>query len=182
MRTIFVDMDGVLSDFEKRFEEKFGLTPQQVREDRKVKRFSKFWHKFIDDEEFAKLDTFPGADKLIFELTALKEKFKLNIAILTSSGGFDRHLDVTNQKIEWLHSQCIDWAPIVVPGKRFKAAFANHNSFLIDDTVTNVGSFVNAGGTAFLHKKTNETIAALEVWLDNKVIYELHSEEENEHY
>jgi len=167
-KTLYVDMDGVLSDFERRYKDKFGMTPQEVRADRAVKRFSTHWKQFIDDAEFATLDTFHGAGTLVTRITRLQEQHKFDIAILTSSGGFDRHFDVAMQKMEWLESQCIDWAPIVVPGKRFKAGFANDKSFLIDDTPANVDNFINAGGHAALHSDVDKTIEELTRWLENK--------------
>ena len=55
MKKLFVDMDGVLADFEKRYRALFGAEPG---EDRDVK-FSERWRYFVDDDNFETLDLFP---------------------------------------------------------------------------------------------------------------------------
>ena len=48
MKKIFVDMDGVITDFNKKYTEMFGRTPAEVRMDRERKQYSEFWHLFVD--------------------------------------------------------------------------------------------------------------------------------------
>ena len=50
---IYVDMDGVIADFSKRYKEKFKVTPEQTRNN---KEFGGYFEKFIDDREFQTLD------------------------------------------------------------------------------------------------------------------------------
>lgn len=162
-KIIFVDMDGVLSDFEKRYLDLFNESPIATR-DRKHERgaYGRNWQAFIDGENFATLDKFTGFETLVSFLNSLS---KVNIKILTSSGGDDRHNDVARQKMEWTKKQGIDWPVVVVPGRRFKAAFANEKTFLIDDTVSNIEGFIASGGSAVLHTNVDDTIKETLLWL-----------------
>lgn len=144
MKTIFVDMDGVLTDFDKRYKEVFGIMPKEAR-DQKEGAFRSYWSSFIEGGNFATLDKFPGADELI---EALNKQTKARVAILTSSGGFDFHNKVLADKVKWLCNAGITWPVCVVPGRRFKAGYASSSSLLIDDTYDIIEAFRNAGGQA----------------------------------
>ena len=164
-KTIFVDMDGVLTDFNKEYMRMFGMTAREVSQDRVNKRFSEYWHKFIDDGAFARLDKHEGADELIAFLNECTSKY--NVCILSSSGGFDRHRDVTDQKLKWLDTHGIRWAAMIVPGKRFKSGFANEHSLLIDDTYEVITAFEDAGGYVIHHAgdQLHLTVDRLKEWL-----------------
>ncbi len=164
MKTIYVDMDGVLSDFDKHYHDMFGIYPRQVRENKVKGQYSDYWNKIIDSRGFANLPLFPGAEELVQYLNGLDRK-KTNICILTSSGGFDRHVDVQLQKLYWLDFYKIKYPAVVVPGRRFKSGFADERSFLIDDTLSNIEEFIAAGGEAVQHTDPKITIPKLEEWL-----------------
>ena len=48
---IYLDMDGVLSDFTKRYQEISGSTPER---DDKSERFGQFFDKFIEEEQIGR--------------------------------------------------------------------------------------------------------------------------------
>ena len=162
MKKIFVDMDGVITDFNKKYTEMFGRTPAEVRADRINKQYSEFWHLFVDRCGFEKLDWHEGGQELICYLEGLKN---VQICILTSAGGFDRHPEVQEQKLNWLRERMVDWPAVVVPGRRFKSGFASSDAFMIDDTPDVITGFCDKGGYGILHTDVNLTIDALSKWL-----------------
>lgn len=155
-RKIFVDMDGVLSDFEARFIHVNGYSPSS-----KKNTWSSFWRNMVDGNHFATLDLMPNAPSLIDYLKNIKG---IDIAILSSSGVFADHSEVQRQKLEWLKSNDIDWPAIIVPGKQYKAGFANSKSLIIDDSLSVITSFRQKAGIAILHddKYSYETIETLD--------------------
>lgn len=162
MKKIFCDMDGVLTDFNKKYTEMFGKSPAEVRADKERKQYSEFWHKFVDRSGFEKLDWHEGGQELIHFLERIPN---VQICILTSAGGFDRHNEVQYQKCEWLDQRMIDWPVVVVPGRRYKSGFASGDAFMIDDTPDVISGFCNNGGSGIIHTNTADTIKALERWL-----------------
>ena len=55
---IYLDMDGVIADFKKKYIEKYGIDP---REAEKHKKFDHYFSDFIATQSFANLDLMPGA-------------------------------------------------------------------------------------------------------------------------
>ncbi len=152
---IYLDMDGVLADFEKRYKELFGTGASGTDRDRK--NFSKNWKEFIRTEQFTTLDRFPGFSELIDYVGMLP----VRIEILSSTGGIPFHSEVSQQKRLWLYNQGIEVPENFVPGRKVKKYYAFQGNLLIDDTPDVVDAFNEAGGIAILHKDVNETISKL---------------------
>ena len=152
---IYLDMDGVLTDFEKRYEELYGVRPDEVQH--RTKHFWDNWQSFIDGGNFTTLEKHPTADKLL----AFVESLNVPVEILSSSGGEANHENVYNQKLTWLKSHDISYKPNIVPGGSKKASFASPWNILVDDTEHVVEKYRAAGGTAVLHYDIDVTIREL---------------------
>lgn len=152
---IYLDMDGVLCDFEKRYTELYNEAPNSSRD---KKNWSKNWTDFVMTKQFETLDIFPGA----IELLLYVRRTELPIEILTSSGGVKYHDLVAEQKDIWLKKQGLAYKRNVVPGRGLKAAYATPDRILIDDTEDVIVAFNKAGGIGILHKEVGETLQTLD--------------------
>jgi len=163
MKKLFIDMDGVLTDFNKHYTKMFGRTPAEVKADRERKEYSEHWHKFVSENGFINLEWHEGGLELVEFLRSIEDRVQL--CILTSAGGFDRQREVAAHKLVWLTMHDIRWPAVVVPGRRYKAGFATGDAFIIDDTPDIIKSFCANGGSGILHKDVEETIPVLERWV-----------------
>jgi hypothetical protein len=164
IKKIYLDMDGVLCDFNKRFEELFSYNPgsEALASERDRKDFSPNWKTFIETKQFATLDWFPGGRELIQYV----ESLRIPIEILSSSGGIKNHSEVRDQKTSWLRARGLLYPINIVPGRRIKKYFSHQGNVLIDDTADVIEEFNQGPGKAILHKDVNETIKALESLLN----------------
>lgn len=151
---IYVDMDGVLCDFEKRYNDRYGNIADH---DRKQKFRSNF-DDFIRTKQFETLDMMPDAVQLIFFLKTLVNIPK---AILSSTAYEETFDEISKQKIKWLDDHLIEWEPNFVPGKRHKYKYATQDSVIIDDTLSVIEDWRKAGGIAIWHKDAMSTISQL---------------------
>lgn len=159
IKKIYLDLDGVLCDFEHRYTKLFGRTPHEARD---KKEFSPDWTKFVEGENFATLPWFEGGE----ELLAFIRKCPVNIEILSSSGGKKFHDEVTAQKLQWLRGHDIGYKANIVPGRRIKAEYASPDAILIDDTPDVIEAFNAAGGHGILHKDLGKTLEKLKELLE----------------
>ena len=162
---LYLDMDGVLCSFEKRYLELFDESPGSSRD---RKNFSSNWIKFIEGENFATLDWNPGGQELLAYVRTIPKN--IEIEMLTSSGGQKYHTEVTIQKTQWLCERGIEFRINTVPGRKLKAEYAKSTSILVDDTPDVIDSFGAAGGIAILHKDVNETISKLKFYCEEYVL------------
>lgn len=152
---IYLDMDGVLTDFEGRYVELFGVRPEETRAGHK--HFWDNWNTFVQGNNFETLDWNKGA----VELLAYVASLKVPVEILSSSGGGDLHDVVVPQKLKWLESRGIPYKANIVPGGAKKAEYAGPWNILIDDTQRVIDTYRKSGGTAILHKEVSDTIEQL---------------------
>lgn len=154
---LYVDMDGVLSDFDTAFRAINGSPNDRV----------KFKQSVMEYKIFRDLNFMPDAEQL---LTHLKTLTDIDIEILTSVGTFDPFVgdEVKKQKKNWLKEKNINYKPNFVRSKSEKSKYAINPygskvpNILIDDSPGCVDPFNAAGGRGILHKSAAETIPLLD--------------------
>ena len=150
MITLYLDMDGVLCNFDKAYRQ---LDPEKT--DRKKFRESVFIHKIFEDLEFM-----PDAHVLLNYVSTLQD---VNIEMLTSMGTFDpsQGMEAQRQKLVWLNKHNITYKPNFVRSKEEKSKFAHDRAILVDDSVGCVKPFLLTGGHGILHKNAADTVQEL---------------------
>jgi hypothetical protein len=155
---IYLDMDGVIANFIKRYEELFGMKPERAD---KSGKFNRQFDMFIHEKNFQTLDLMPDASKLLEFL----RKAPVPTQILSSTAREDRHDEISKQKMVWLQTHGITFKPNFVPGKKLKKNFAKPDALIIDDTESIIDDWRNAGGIAIWHKDAETTITQLKMYI-----------------
>ncbi len=151
MITLYLDMDGVLADFNKEYTK---FDPEKA--DRK-----RFRESVIEHHIFEKLDFMPDAQELLNHVSRLNG---VNVQILTSMGTHEpvQANMAQMQKMKWLDAKNIPYKANFVHNKQEKARFATPRSILIDDSVGCISPFIEAGGHGILHVNASDTIRILD--------------------
>lgn len=155
---IYLDMDGVIADFEKRYEALYHMHP---REAEKHDKFVKFFDEFIATKQFATLDLMPGAVAGMQYINSLG----VPVEILSSTASEERYDAISKQKRMWLQINNISYKQNFVPGKRHKYKFATPDSIIIDDTESVIKDWRKAGGIGILHKDWSTTMSILRMYV-----------------
>ena len=167
IKTLYLDLDGVVANFDKRWLELFNETPGSSRN---RKHFSPNWEQFIRNGNFATLDLFPGAEYLLEFVRSVDHM--VNVEILSSSGGKTFHNEVAIQKNEWLMKLDVSYTRNFVPGRILKRNYATPDSILVDDTEDVIEEFNKAGGIGILHRDASVTIELLKGYLNEGTTYQ----------
>jgi len=154
---IYLDMDGVIANFVKRYKELFKRDPDSGNR----RAFGGNFTHFIATKQFETLEKLPDAD---LGLEFLR-KANVPTQMLSSTGRPDNHDDVSKQKMIWLQSHGITFNPIFVPGKELKCKYANPTSIIIDDTKSVIDDWLEAGGIGIWHKDWPTTLAILGMYV-----------------
>lgn len=157
VKVIYVDMDGVLCNFNKLYVEMFNVSPDQTDK----KDFGANFRKLIDEKGFEKLEPMQDFWSLITHLNF----FPVPKEILSSTARQDSHEEISRQKATWLARMGINYKQNFVPGKHLKAQYATPDSILIDDTVSVIDAWNKAGGIGVLHKNAVSSIAAVSMYV-----------------
>ena len=147
MITLYLDMDGVLCNFDKAYRK---IDPDKA--DRKKFRDAVFTHKIFEDLEFMH-----DAQELLNYVSKLNG---INIEILTSMGTYDavQGNEAKYQKMHWLNKHNIPYKANFVRAKQEKANFAHDKAILVDDSSGCINPFNVKGGHGILHTKSSDSI------------------------
>ena len=153
-RKIYIDMDGVLCDFDKKFKE---ISGEDFIEYSDKYGWNKTW-KTIEKsgiEYWSEMEWNGGGKKLWNFLKNLD-----NVEILTGSPRDKVGEYAKKGKEIWIKKNIGDIKVNHIEGK-LKFTYVKNNDILIDDMERNCNLWENAGGIAILHKNTNNTIEEL---------------------
>lgn len=155
MKKCFVDLDGVLTDFEKKLAETLG---KKLDREWDFGNDPKVWAK-IDDagEEFwVTMEWMPDGHELWDYIKDFKP------TVLTAPS---RHSSSKSGKKKWLKEN-LPGVPAIIDGDKEK--YAKDGYILIDDREKNIKKWEEAGGVGILHKDTKSTIKKLKKIMDEK--------------
>ena len=151
---IYCDMDGVLTDFEKRFEHYSGMQPKEYE----AKHGSSGFWNLIDVEVGIKfwsdMDWMPQGQELWDFISPY------NPDLLTSPS---RDNNSRLGKNLWVKNNLNPNPKVIFAYSKDKQRYANENSILIDDKKSNINEWAARGGVAIRCKDgdTNSVIAKL---------------------
>ncbi len=155
--TFYLDMDGVLADFDRRFTELAGQSPDDYKNE---KGENAFWD-FIDEKHkkvfWVGIPLMKGAKNLV---NAVKD---YNYQILTSPS-IKKQSEEGKQ--EWIEKYKDLLFNGNIPKVEFKSSGKKHtvktnltkNDILIDDRSKNIDPWIENGGTGILYKNINQVL------------------------
>lgn len=143
---IYVDMDGVLADFDRHFENLFGKNPYDV-EDRDGR--DEFWKTLYTKKNFFRnIPAFKYLQEFWNEIC----KRSQHVAILTSPSRVNKDECIRDKQL-WLKEKLKmpNGNPPLVIFESAKYLYACPNSILIDDFGKKIKDWENASGIGILH-------------------------------
>lgn len=137
---IYVDMDGVVADFDQSIVDIFG-------EEYSNKIADKFWKQTcVDAEVFRRMPPIPEG---LLMVEAIRQRN--DICFMTSTGGMPHHIDIAKQKLDWLHTHGLGQHPVAFcMNTHGKGLYAQPGAVLIDDRQKVCDAWLNGGGIALL--------------------------------
>jgi 5'(3')-deoxyribonucleotidase len=161
-RTIYLDLDGVFADFEKRAIELVGKNPKDMEPKEFWTKLGKFDHVWRD------LEVIPQSRLLYDAVMRVPDVYVTFLTALPKSKG--KLVTASDDKKRWVRehfgNQC---SVITVIGGINKAKYIQTpDDILIDDTAKNIDAWNSAGGIGILHdsKDVYSTIFRLMAILD----------------
>ena len=161
IRKVYLDMDGVLADFERGVLELAGMVPTPLNGNRDIHYDDRMWGAVVKVEHFyGRLQPMPGA-KAMFD--ALCARYGDRCEILTGIPKPRRGiLYAREDKLEWVRRELSPDIVVNVVLREQKPEYCTGaDCVLIDDAVRNIRDWENMGGTGILHETPEQTLAAL---------------------
>lgn len=156
---IFLDMDGVLADFDNAFVNTFGVDHRTGMVKKEMWR-----HVHSQPDFFLNLPLMSGANRLVEAALEIQHCFdKVEVQVLTAAPK-SAYAHVAAQKIAWMHRHFGNHALRVIPtyGSESKPLFCQSPSdILVDDWGKNIDAWRAVGGKAIKHENAEQTIKEL---------------------
>jgi 5'(3')-deoxyribonucleotidase len=156
MTTLYLDMDGVVADFDEYAARTLGIPPSQGIYPNEV------WYKLATNSRlYRDLIKTPYADELVFQCSIIAKQQGYELKFLTAVP--------KGNDVPWAFYDKVIWAQKYFPGipvmfgpfSKDKYVHCQPGDILIDDRTSNIEEWRVAGGLGILHKDFNDTLAQL---------------------
>lgn len=161
MKTIYLDMDGVLADFDAYY----------FRNGRKSFVFEEFRNEVMYNDLFTNLPEMPQYDEFISGIYSLADEYDYDVQICSSVHSLEYEMKkrAMAQKTQWLAAHGLpNIKRNFTERKSQKADYASRDSILIDDSLECISYFREAGGEAICHKDPTSTLKILKSIIEDK--------------
>lgn len=159
---IFLDMDGVLADFDRGVNEICGITaPSQNAKSHKPGEDDEMWDRIKQVGHFYDcLELMPGAKEMF---DAIYDKYGDKCEILTGIPKPRRGVTyAAEDKINWVRRLLSENIKVNIVFREEKPQFCTgEECILIDDMEKNIKEWNETGGTGILHVNAEETMSRL---------------------
>jgi len=147
MITVYIDMDGVVADFDGYAEKCVGYKSPNG------KRYpQEDWYKIVSDGRFySKLEKLPWADKLISDICTLACQYSFEYKFLSAVPTQNDCPYAFQDKIDWVRKHYGDIDVFFGPYSDDKQIRCQTGDVLIDDRPSNIAQWEEVGGYAIHH-------------------------------
>lgn len=157
---LFLDMDGVLADFDGHYLASFGKDLYMDEVSNK-----EMWNNIFSTEDyFLQLPLMNEAQRLFRELTIMSAKGDLFGLYILTSCPHSKFMQVAQQKMQWIRKHLSRYA-MVIPtnGREAKVLYMQgKGDILVDDYGKNCLEWQAHGGTAVKHRDVDVTLELVE--------------------
>jgi 5'(3')-deoxyribonucleotidase len=152
MRKLFIDMDGVLADFDRAYVDLFGAKPDRTKN---PKADDEMWETIRTHGSFFRdLPLMPDAQELWDRVATY------NPIILT---GVPKEIpDAPLQKIQWAQHHLGRYTHVITTPSKNKCVFGRSGDILVDDWVKYKHRWEKMGGIWITHTSAASSIAQLQ--------------------
>lgn len=163
MTTLYLDMDGVLADFNAKAREVLGATQADERAAAQRGRWpAEDWAKLRDIPNFYYvLPKTPFADELVTLARRFRDELGWTLRVLTAIPKGNDMPDAFQDKLEWMRERYPDIRVHFGPYSHDKQHHAEPGDVLVDDRASNCSEWSSKGGQAIRVHDTDPR-AALE--------------------
>ena len=156
MKTLYLDMDGVVADFDEYAARTLGVPPSQGIYPDEV------WYKLASNSRiYRDLNKTPYADELVRRCIKFCLERDYEYAFLTAVPKGNDVPWAFYDKVEWAQKHFPGIPVMFGPYSKDKYQHCKPGDILIDDRVSNIAEWTAAGGKAILHVDFAHTMSQL---------------------
>lgn len=170
---IYLDLDGVLADFDTHYVNHFGYLPLRKRvlgEEKKAELKDTEWDKVRETKDFfLTMPQLPDADILVHGVWKIILENNLPAPIVLTGINKDAVPHGPNQKVEWVKDHYGDVMKVIPCRSKFKSHYCSVGDVLIDDWEEYKDLWIAKGGKFITHYSAYESLLILKAWVkENK--------------
>jgi 5'(3')-deoxyribonucleotidase len=161
MNSLYLDMDGVVADFDGYAHQKLGIGPSEGKYPQNV------WEILIENPRlYRDLKPTPYATQLYDFCHKIAKKLDYRVAFLTAIPKKNDVQYAMHDKVEWAQKHFPGTPVFFGPYSRDKQNHCYTGDILIDDRTDNIQEWKDAGGVGILHKDYDVTVKKLKGFVD----------------
>jgi 5'(3')-deoxyribonucleotidase len=163
--TVYVDMDGVIADFDKKTKELIGKSLDEFPTS------AEGWAAMNNHKDiYSLLEPMPDALELIEGILDLRKIYDFRLEVLTAIPKIGRIPTAKQDKVYWIekHFPGIFDQFNIGPNAEHKQYHCVTDDVLIDDSVQNIPQWNSKGGLGILHTRASDSLLELYGYLSGK--------------